>query len=248
VSASDGRFHAWAAGLTFGIHALVVVALLVMGHLDASSARRRPLDEPVAIEAGLAIKSKSTGGKKSRLPQKELAPMVKPPEAEGVARDPDAVPEPETDKPKDQTPPPPDKVDPKSVFDKYRNMEAGDTQTGDQKDDQNQQGSADGSEFGTLERAKGDPYVGELIGRMTVDFTVPSVVSEDGLLTWGCVMLDDSGRITDRKIDPDHKSRSHAFNSAVWERLKQATDMEAPVPDHLKSMLVGKFVCATYRT
>ena len=47
-------------------------------------------------------------------------------------------------------------------------------------------------------------------------------------------------------IDPEHKSRNHAFNSAVERRLDQTTDMDKPVPDKLKPMLVGKFVCATY--
>jgi len=83
---------------------------------------------------------------------------------------------------------------------------------------------------------------------MTADFTIPSVVTEEGLLTWGCVKLDADGKILDRKIDPDHKSRSHAFNSAEGERLKQTTDMESAVPVHLRAMLVGKFVCATYRS
>jgi hypothetical protein len=245
----DRRFHVWAAGVTVGLHVLVVVGLVVMGHLDASAQDKRRDDEPTVIEAGLAFKSKSTGGKKSKLAQKDLAPKVKPPDVEGVARNPDAPPpDPKLEKPKDKTPPPPDKVDPKSIFDKDRDKESGDTKTGEQQDDQTREGQADGSEFGTLERAKGDPYVGELIGRMTADFTIPSVVTEEGLVTWGCVKLDKDGKILERKMDPDHKSRSHAFNSAVGERLKQTTDMESPVPGHLVAMLVGKFVCATYRT
>jgi hypothetical protein len=108
------------------------------------------------------------------------------------------------------------------------------------------QGSDDGSEYGTLERAKGDPYIGELIGRMTTEFVVPTVVSDRKLNTWGCVKLDADGKISDRALDPEHKSRSHAFNSAVEARLKLTTDMEQPVPERLKKMLVGKFVCATY--
>jgi len=228
---------------------VVVGSMVVIGHFEARSHERHEIEEPVAIEAGLAFKSKSTGGKKSKLPQKELAPKIKPPDVEGIARNPDAVPKPdEPKKPKDRTPVPPEKVDPNSVFAKYRDKETGETKTGEQRSDDTKQGAEDGSDFGTLERAKGDPYVAELIGRMTVDFTVPSVVTEEGLVTWGCVKLEDDGKVADRKIDPDHKSGSHAFNSAVWERLKQTTDMEAPVPGHLKSMLVGKFVCATYRT
>ncbi len=104
-----------------------------------------------------------------------------------------------------------------------------------------------GSEFGTLEDDKGDPYVGELIGRMTTDFGVQSMVTTKGLETWGCVRIDGSGHIIDRSIDPEHKSRSYPFNSAVEERLRIATDMDKPVPAHLKKMLIGKFVCATFR-
>jgi hypothetical protein len=245
----DRRFHTLAASFTVGLHVVVVVVLVVMGHLDANAHDNRKDDEAMVIEAGLAFKSKSTGGKKSKLAQKDLAPKVKPPDTPGIARDPntpppDKKPEEKTDKP----PPPPDKVDPKSVFDKYRDKESGTTATGENKDDETKAGQADGSEFGTLERAKGDPYVGELIGRMTADFTIPSVVTDEGLVTWGCVKLDADGKILERKIDPENKSRNHAFNSAVSERLKQTTDMESAVPGHLVGMLVGKFVCATYRS
>src|SRR6185369_12872971 len=141
-------------------------------------------------------------------------PVVKPPEVHGVAMDANAVP-----KPKDEKPKPPDEVarDPRATFNKFRKIKP---------DEENQEGADDGSEFGTLERAQGDPYVGELIGRMTVNFTVPSVITDQGLETWGCVKLDAEGKVVDWAVDPDHKSKSHAFNSAVEKRIHETTDMD----------------------
>jgi hypothetical protein len=236
--------HAIGLGVTIALHAAVGIVVVVMNAHEQN--RVAKIEEPPyqAIEAGLAIKKKSTSGQKSKLPQKELTQKVAPPEAPKIASNPDVVPS--TEKKDKKPPPPPDAVDPKSVFDKYRKMDTGQTAGDKSTDESNEEGSDDGSEFGTLERQKGDPYVGELIGRMITDFVVPSVVSDQNLKTWGCVKLDESGKIVDRAIDPEHKSRNHAFNSAVEERLKLTTDMDKPVPNYLKAMLVGKFVCATY--
>jgi hypothetical protein len=236
--------HALGLGLTLSLHAALAVVMVVLNaHAERREARR---EEPPyqAIEAGLAIKKKSTSGQKSKLPQKELTQKVAPPEAPKIASNPDVVPS--TDKKDKRPPPPPDAVDPKSVFDKYRKMDTGAAVGDGSTDESNEEGSEDGSEFGTLERAKGDPYIGELIGRMVKDFVVPSVVSDSSHKTWGCVKLDDSGKIVERKVDPEHKSRSHAFNSAVEERLRLTTDMDKPVPNHLKKLLVENFACATY--
>ena len=227
----SGSEHAIGMLVTLGIHGGLVAIIVIMNIVEHN---RPKLAEPPpqAIEAGLAIKRQKTE-KKSNMPQKDLAPKVKPPDPMGIAHNPDAVPPPDKKK-KDQ--PPPDATDSKSVFEKYRRMDTGETQ----------QSENEGSEYGTLERAKGDPYVGELIGRMTSDFVVPTVVTDQSLETWGCVKLDENGKIADRAIDPEKKSKSHAFNSAVEDALKRATDMEKPVPNYLKAMLVGKFVCATY--
>jgi hypothetical protein len=229
----DGSIHALGLGVTVLVHAAVGIALLLLSEHDLDALDRRQEQRFEAIEAGLAIKKKSAEGPKSKLPQKDEPPPVKPPDATKIATNPDVVPEPKPKKPREEP-------NPESVFDRFRKV---DTRTTDLS---SQEGADDGSEFGTLERAKGDPYVGELIGRMIVDFTVPSVVSDRSLKTWGCVKLNEDGRIVDRALDPDNKSRSHAFNSAVEERLRRTTDMEQPVPNHLKKMLVGKFVCATY--
>jgi hypothetical protein len=241
---SDGRAHVWGLGVTLFLHIGIAAAIIFMNEIDRSHVQKQKEEPYTAIEAGLAIKQKSQAGKKTPLPQKDVAAKVKPPDAPTVSKNAEAVPK-EDKKEKKPEPAPAQDTDAKSIFDKYRRVDTGATQGGD-KQDQNQIGDPNGSEFGTLERAKGDPYVGELIGRMTTDFVVPSVVADQGLTTFGCVKLDADGKITDRAIDPDHKSRSHAFNSAVEERLKLTTDMEKPVPSHLKKMLVGKFVCATY--
>jgi hypothetical protein len=244
VRARDGRVHALGAAVTVTLHLVIVGAIVFMNEIDRGHGEKRQEPAPQAIEAGLAIKKKAQEGKKSALPQKELAAKVKPPDAPGVAKNAEAVP-PEKKPEKKNDYVPPDATDAKSVFDKYRHVDTGATAGGEHQDT-NQAGDENGSEFGTLEKAKGDPYVAELIGRMTKDFVVPTLVSDTTLKTWGCVKLDDSGKIVDREIDKEHKSRSHAFNSAVEERLKESTDMDKPVPSHLKHLLVEQGACATY--
>ena len=227
----NGKMHVLGLAVTVSLHVGVLVLVAFMNEWERG--RTDKLVEPPyqAIEAGLAIKKKSTAAPKSKLPQKDQPPPVKQPDAPKIASNPDVVPTPKEKKQAEKA---------ESIFDKYRQL---DTKA---PEDVEQEGSDDGSEYGTLEQAKGDPYVGELIGRMTTEFVVPSVVSDPNLMTWGCVKLDADGKIKDRALDPDHKSGSHAFNSAVEARLKKTTDMEQPVPNYLKAMLVGKFVCATY--
>jgi hypothetical protein len=193
---SDGRMHALGLTMTIAVHVGVLVAIVVMNHIEHARATKIEEKPYQAIEAGLAIKKKSTSAPKSKLPQKDQPPPVKPPDAPKIATNPDVVPQPK-DKKKEA---PPDQAE--SVFDKYRKM---DTKANEEVETE---GADDGSEFGTLERAKGDPYVGELIGRMTTDFIVPSVVSDRALKTWGCVKLDADGKITDRALDPPSTARS----------------------------------------
>jgi hypothetical protein len=232
----DNRLHVLGLGITAGVHMTVLLTVVIMHFVDASRANAKPR-EFVSIEAGLAIKKKESKGPKSRLPQKD-EPKVKKPDDQKIASDPNAKP---ADKPKKEE----DVMDPEEA---RRIMESKRGKPTDKpSDDPAVEGQDDGHKFGTLDKAKGDPYVGELIGRMTVDFTVPSVVVDKGLETWGCVKLDAAGKITDRSIDPEHKSKNHAFNSAVEDRLRLTKDMEQPVPEHLKKMLIGKFVCHPYR-
>ena len=237
--------HVFGFIVTVGIHILIFGGVYVMHLADTDLINRRAKEEPVhAIEAGLAIKQKAAE-KKSALPSKEVTEKVKPPDAPTVSKDAEAVPEDKPKKKPDYVPK--DAQDKKSVFDKYRNLDTGSlTSKTPGHADSNQGGSEDGSEFGLLERAKGDPYVGELIGRMTVDFVVPTVVTAK-VAAWGCVKLDEGGKIAERFVDPQHKSRSAAFNSAVEERLRRTSDMDKPVPNHLKELLVRQGACVIFK-
>jgi hypothetical protein len=240
------QLHWRAMAVTGAFHGFVAVLIIAGAVLDRGHGTARA-DKYEPIEAGLAIKQKSTQGAKSRLPAKEVQQKVKEPDAPKVATD--ANVKPPEDKPKkDDAYVPPDARDAKSVMDKYRKMDTGDTSATDKNhaDETNQAGSEQGSEYGTLVDPKGDPYIGELVGRMTKDFTVPTVVTAQGLQVWGCVKLDASGKILDRHVHPDHKSKSYALNSAVEARLKDTTNMEAPVPDKLKHQLVDIGICAIY--
>jgi hypothetical protein len=85
---------------------------------------------------------------------------------------------------------------------------------------------------------------------MTVnpELEVPSTVPEGSKLeTYGCLKLNPDGKIGNVQLDPDHKSGNAAFNSAVLRRLKETTDMEQPVPENLRDMLVENWACVPYR-
>ena len=241
---NERGFHVGGIIVTVLLHVGVIGGGWALGSMDSSHEERAKLDQPIAIEAGLARRAKK-GGKKSKLVSKDLAPAVKP-DAEKVAFDgakktPTAPPDP---KKKDQ--PTPEEVDPAATFEKFRQAGARGEATGEGgTDDGNQTGASDGSEWGTLDSMKGDPYVGELVGRMTTnpDLTVPSIVPAGGLETWGCVKLNAAGKIVDRELPEEHRSANKSFNRAVEERLKQTSDMEQPVPKHL----VGRWLCVPYR-
>ena len=203
------------------------------------------------IEAGLAVKSKSSKGRKTKQPQKDVERKVSPTDV-AVSKDDQQKPD---DPNKKKDPPKDQEVDPESVFAKHRAGAEG-TPTDDPAaetpgtDEEDKVGQVDGSEFGRLEKAKGDPYVGELVGRMTVnpELEVPSTVPEGtDLVTYGCIKLAPDGKIANVQLDPDSKSSNAAFNSAVLRRLKQTTDMEQPVPENLRDMLVEKWACVPYR-
>jgi hypothetical protein len=242
---SAGASHVVGVLVTIGIHVMIFGGVYFMHLADTDLIKRRAQEEPVqAIEAGLAIKQKAAA-KKAPLPSKEVTEKVKPPDAPTISKNAEAVPDEKPKKKPDYVPK--EAQDKKSVFDRYRNLDTGSlTSKTPGHTDSNQVGAEDGSEFGLLERAKGDPYVGELIGRMSVDFVVPTVVTAK-VAAWGCVKLDDSGKIAERLVDPQHKSRSAAFNSAVEERLRRTSDMDKPVPTHLKELLVRQGACVIFK-
>ena len=232
--------------VTVAVHFGVGLTAWGMSVIDRAHAESRAamVEAPMHIEAGLAIRSSSAAGKRSHLPQKDLSPRPQTKTAPGIAMDPEAKPQAPKDDAKSED------FDPESVFSKHRRpAEQDGTRAGaDGANDENRAGSADGSEFGTIEDVKGDPYVGELVGRMTTnpEMTVPSVVSGVGLSTLGCVMLDEDGRIVDRAVPNEYKSAERTFNRAVEERLRITTDMDDPVPARLTERLVGKWLCVPF--
>ncbi len=201
------------------------------------------------IQAGLAVRSKSAKGRKTKQPQKDTQRKVAPGDV-AVSRDDQK----KDDEKKDEKDPDAE-LDPESVFNKHRDGAEG-KPTDDPAaeapggDEETKAGRADGSEFGTLADAQGDPYAGELAGRMSTnpDLEVPSTVPEGtGLETWGCVRLSADGKVADVELDPKHKSDNAAFNSAVLRRVKLTTNMESAVPPNMISQLVEEYLCVPFR-
>src|SRR5215468_1724063 len=123
---SDRRAQVWGMGVTLFLHVAIAGAIFFMNEIDRSHVEKQKEEPYTAIEAGLAIKQKSQAGKKSALPQKDLAAKVKPPDAPTVSKNADAVPK-EDKKEKKPDPAPAQDTDAKSVFDKYRRVDTGDT-------------------------------------------------------------------------------------------------------------------------
>jgi hypothetical protein len=250
---TNERLKSIALGLTLTVHFLVLGGGVVASRFQARAlVARATLEEQNLqhIEAGLAIKSKSSKGRKTKQPQKDVRHKVSPTDV-AVTKTDQTRPEDKKKDDKDKT----DEVDPESVFKKHRQGDEGkpseDPATdAPGADEESKAGQANGSEFGRLDQAKGDPYEGELVGRMTVnpELEVPSTVPEGTHLeTLGCIKLNADGSVANVELDPEHKSNNAAFNSAVLRRLKQTTAMEKPVPDKLRVTLVENWACVPYR-
>jgi hypothetical protein len=240
--------------------ALVVVAITKLGG-DSSAAEKddpsKRFGEAVTIEAALAFKEVKP---ESRQPVKKKKEMYKPPVEEAPVVEPveeEKPPEPEApkidtnnvveeveakkapaEKPKHKIKPKPDEIDPDSVLDKNRVQDEDLSSTG--QDEVPTEGAADGSEWGTERDARGDPYAGELKGRIHSVWTVPSVETEGGTVQ-GCVKLDADGKIVDRAVKK--KSGNANLDRSVELALKQAPDMEEPVPEHLIDLITVKGIC-----
>ena len=222
--------------VTFSVHFGLIGVAMAVHALDSDASERfvATSQNVNVIEAGLAVRKKQKRGRKSRLVRKEQQKQADP-RTLGVARDAQgAAAKPDQDE---------------DVFNRFRNVDLEPDKAGDEgSEDEGAEGADDGSEWGTLEDAKGDPYVGELIGRMTKDFTVPTVVRQRNLTTYGCVRLSAAGKLVERSVPEEHKSNERTFDRAVEERLKLAFDMDKPVPGHLVDLLVKKGACAVYRS
>ena len=205
------------------------------GSKDANAASDRFKDARV-IEAGLARKKIEP---KSKQPQKQKKKQFKQPEGLKVARDEAKIKETE-EKPKLR--PDPDEIDINSILEKNRTQDPDLSTHG--SDEVPQEGSDQGSEWGTEKEAKGDPYVGELKGRIYSVWQVPSLETGTGK-TVGCVRLNESGKIVDS--DVTKKSKNSNLNRSVYLALKKAPAMEDPVPGKLKELLTVRGICFEFR-
>jgi hypothetical protein len=187
------------------------------------------------IEAGLARKAVEP---KNKLPQKQKKEKFAPPDPIKVAT-PNAPPVEET---KETLRPKPDEIDPKSILKKNRVQEDDLSSTG--TTEVPKEGQADGSDWGTEKDAKGDPYVGELKGRIYAVWQVPSLETGTGK-TIGCVRLNDKGKIIESELTK--KSSNANLNRSVSLALKQAPSMEDPVPGHLTELLTVQGICFEFR-
>jgi outer membrane biosynthesis protein TonB len=243
--------------VTVLLHAALVV--VTISNLDEGSTAAadpsKKFENATTIEAALAFKEVKPQSRQPVKQKKEkYAPPVEetpvpteeppPPEPEAPKVDTDNVVE-EVEPPKGAKEPPKHKVKPKkdeidinSTLEKNRSQDEDLSSTG--VDEVPQEGSADGSKWGTETDAKGHPYAGELKGRIYSAWTVPSLETGGGEVH-GCVKLDEDGKIVDRHVKK--KSGNANLDRSVELALKQAPDMEEPVPEDLVGLITVKGIC-----
>lgn len=232
-----------AGGLTFALSAGV---LLIVGMWANDSCQRKANaaardaafdhSQLVTIEASLAFKKPE---QKKRQPQKKRSAKTAPPPEVTLSRDADAPAKPPDKEPKE--PPPPDYTD---VLAKNRAIDTTEAPADGEVEDDTEGGSDDGSEWGTAADAKGDPYLGELTGRIQTVWNRPTLDSGKGVVR-GCVKLDETGKIVERKVI--QRSNNSMLNRSVEEALRKASDMETPVPPHLIQLLTKSGVCFDFK-
>ena len=205
--------------------------------VSESDAETSMFKEAKTIEAGLAFKKKK---KKNRQPQKLRKKKFKSPTPQKVLTK-DAPQKPKEIKPKKEKPLEKDEVDPLSVLEKNRKQDEDLSETG--VDELASDEAQEGSEWGTEKDAIGDPYVGEVKGRVFDAWEVPLLEAGVGKVV-GCLRLSDEGKIKD--IEVAQKSGNANLNRSVKLALKNASDMEKPVPSHLKNLLTGKGICFNF--
>lgn len=234
--------HFAGLSLTFLLHAAVVVILLSRGDEagcaggdDADAASR--FQDSQTIEASLAFKAVEP---KDRQPQKEKKKKYAADDKAPVIADPDAGPRPEA--PEHEVKVKPDEIDIASVLKKNKMQNPDLSSTG--ADEIPKEGSASGSEWGTETDAKGDPYAGELKGRIHSAWELPALEKGTGAVE-GCVKLDKNGKIVDRFVKK--KSGNANLDRSVEVALRQAPDMSEPVPDHLVDLMTAKGICFRFK-
>ncbi len=224
-----------------GLGATVLLHLFVVGLIGASGyfgnsdadAQETEFSQAQTIEASLAFKEVKP---KNKQPQKKKKKKFRPKKEDGASKNDKLVPKKEKkDKPLKVEE---DEIDFNSILEKNRKQDEELSDTG--SDEIPVEGSAQGSEWGTEKDARGDPYVGELKGRIYSEWKVPSLEKEGGTAI-GCVRLDEDGKIVDRELKKRSKNRNLARSVDV--ALKNAPDMETPVPAKLKTLLTVQGVC-----
>jgi hypothetical protein len=228
-------------GLTALLHGALIFLVLSKGEAmgcggGGGDAEASGFEEAETIEAALAFKKVAP---KDRQPQKQKKEKYAPVDAPRVSNDPSAIPD--DKKPDPKIAPRPDEIDPASILHKNRVQDENLSSTG--ADELPREGADDGSEWGTERDAKGDPYVGELVGRVKSGWTVPALETGSGLAK-GCVRLDGDGKIKARELAK--RSSNANLDRSVEEALRTAPDMEAPVPDHLLELLTVKGLCINF--
>jgi outer membrane biosynthesis protein TonB len=241
VKRVDGHFAG--LSLTFLLHAAVIAVLVSRGDEagctggggDADASKR--FEDSQTIEASLAFKAVEP---KDRQPQKEKKKKYAPDDKAPVIADADAGPRPEA--PEHDLKVKPDEVDIASVLKKNKMQNPDLSSTG--AEEIPKEGSASGSEWGTENDAKGDPYAGELKGRIHSAWELPALEQGTGE-AHGCVKLDKKGKIVDRFVKK--KSGNANLDRSVEEALRQAPDMTEPVPDHLIDLMTVKGICFRFK-
>lgn len=226
-----------------GIGAGIVITILIHVGLGAAAVagaggfgdkdkNKSLFADAETIEAALAFKKVE---KKTKQPQKQKKKKFRPKE-KGFTRDEKA--KPPKDKKKDTLKPDPDEIDFNATLDKNRQQDPDLSSTG--VDELPKDGSDKGSEWGTEREAKGDPYVGELKGRIVSVWQVPTLETKAGTAT-GCVRLNAAGKIKESELK--RRSKNANLNRSVSLALRKAPKMDKPVPAHLKDLLTVRGIC-----
>jgi hypothetical protein len=243
---TDGKAKTIAIVVTVAVHAGLgfAVARATAAETDRLLERESLADEKLEhIEAGLAMRSKSSKGRKTRQPQREVERKTSPNDVAVNRDDTQKKPDDKEKKEKD----PLGEVDPESVFNKHRQGAEGTAEptTAEQgSDEESQEGRTDGSDLGRLADPKGDPYIGELNDRLHEHWEVPSTVTDENLVAYACIRLDAAGQRAEVQYD---KSGNATFDAAVERSVKAASEMETPVPDHQVGALVKGRLCFAFR-
>ena len=231
------------SGLAFTLLLHLFVAGLAMsknddggcGGSDASGSTNFAQAE--TIEASLAFKEVKP---KNKQPQKKKKKKFRPNTDDGASKK-DKL-DPKDEKPKKDTlPVDEEEIDITSILDKNRKQDEDLSDTG--SDETPVEGSAAGPEWGTEKDATGDPYVGELKGRVYSVWKVPALETGSGKAV-GCVRLNKEGEIVDRELKK--RSKNTNLDRSVEVALKDAPAMDTPVPDALVNLLTIKGICFNF--